>query len=359
MSDLYNYGKKEEQTMIKADTGKREKQKFIEDLNEGDVTNDFYAVKIKNPPRPYKKGTWFSFIAADKTGEISVKFWGGENKDHVKRLYDSFNVGDVVFIRGGNVEKYEDKPQISINEKKGGIRRCSPDEYDVSNFVQSLESEKIQNLLDEVTAEIDKVENKQLNKLLHVFFDDSEFIEDFRQSPSAITHHHNYVGGNLEHTVSVIKLCKKICETYPGINKDLLIAGAILHDVGKIKEYRATTTVDKTSMGNFIGHIVLGDRWIRENIMAMRQRGEEFDEELETHLSHMVLSHHGKYEYGSPRLPKTIEACILHQADNMDAQIKNFIQTLEEGRQMFEEEWGFIWDSEEGRKRPFYLREDY
>ncbi len=358
---LYNYdGKtKEEQTMIKADTGRRKKEQYIENLKEGDVVNDFFAVKMKKPPRSYKNGTWFTVVSSDKTGEIEVKYWGGDNKERVKRLYDSFKVGDIIQLRLGNVEIYDERPQISINEKNGGIRRCSPDEYELSDFMPSLEREKINDLYKELESEIVNLENLQLKKLLKIFFDDTDFINEFKTSPSAITHHHNYVGGNLEHTVGVIRLCKNICKTYPDINKDLVITGAILHDIGKIREYKTTAAIDKTDIGNFIGHIVIGDRWVRENIEILRSKGEDFDEELETHLCHMILSHHGKYEYGSPRLPKTIEACVLHQADNMDAQVKNYIQIIDEGRKATDEDWAYIWDSNEGMKRPMYLGDNY
>jgi len=169
MPDLYNYSKKkDEQTMIETDTGKRKKEQFIENLREGDVVNDLYAVKIKNPPRSYKRGTWFGLVATDKSGEINVKFWGGENKDRVKRLYDSFKVGDVVQVRLGNVEIYEDKPQISINETTGGLRRCGSNEYDVKDFIPSLDEEKIKELLGVVKKEISGIENTQLNKCINI-----------------------------------------------------------------------------------------------------------------------------------------------------------------------------------------------
>ncbi|MEA2055639.1 MAG: HD domain-containing protein [Candidatus Thermoplasmatota archaeon] len=360
MSDLYSYNKgKDEQTIIKADIGKRRKERFVENLREGDVVNDFFAVKMKNPPRAYKRGTWFSLIASDKTGEVGIKFWGGDNKDRVKRLFDSFKVGDVIQIRLGNVEIYEEKPQISINENTGGMRRCGPNEYDVSDFLPSLGEERAKELFEIVKGEIKNVEDEQLKKLLSSFFSDSEFVNEYTHSPSAMTHHHNYVGGNLEHSVGVIRLCKNICEMYPGINRDIVVTGAILHDIGKLKEYKTTASIDKTDDGNFIGHIAIGDRWVREKIKELRDNGEEFRKEVETHLSHMMLSHHGKYEFGSPRMPKTIEACVLHQADNMDAQVKNFIQVIEEGKKNTEDEWGFIWDSNIGRKRPMYLGDNY
>lgn len=356
MSDIYSYDKKgEEQTLIKTDTGKRMKEQFIENIREGDVINDFFAVKIKNTPRPYKKGTWFDFVALDKTGEIGVKFWGGDNKDRVKRLFESFKIGDVVQIRAGYVEVYEDKLQISINETTGGLRRCSPNEYDVRDFIPSLEESQIKEYLEQIKKDIKTIENTQLKELLTLFFDDHTFVKEFTHAPSAMTHHHNYVGGNLQHTVGVIRLCKNIYEMYPNINKDLVIAGAILHDVGKLREYKYTAAIDKTDEGNFIGHIVMGDRWVREKIAEMKKNGKDFSQELENQLCHLMLSHHGKYEYGSPRMPKTIEACVLHQADLMDSQVKNYIQLVEAGQKLTDEDWAFIWDADLGKKRAMYL----
>jgi 3'-5' exoribonuclease len=359
LENLYKYNrKKDDQTMLDTNSGKIKKQQFVENLREGDVVNDIYAVKIKNPPRQYKKGVWFDLVIIDKTGEIFLKYWGGENKDRVKKLYDSFKIGDVIQVRLGNVEIFADKPQISINESVGSIRRCKENEYNIADFIKSLEKHKIEEFIKVVKNEISNVQNTDLKNLLELFFSDSEFINDFCSSPSAITHHHNYVGGNLEHTVGVIRLCKNICEMYEGINKDLVIAGAILHDIGKLKEYGTKAAIEKTDQGNFIGHIVIGDRWIREKIVSLREKGKEFDSNLEDKLCHIMLSHHGRYEYGSPRMPKTIEAMVVHAADLMDSQVKNFIQVIEEGRKASEDEWAYIWDSDMGQKRPMYLRED-
>ena len=357
MADIYHYDKKKEQTMIETDSGKRKKEQFVENLREGDVVNDFFAVKIKNPLKAYKRGTWFSFVAADKTGEISIKFWGGENKDRVKRLHDSFSVGDVVQVRSGNVESYDEKPQISINETVGGIRRCTPSEYDASDFIPALDEDKIKELYEKIKKYIKEIKNEQLKNLLSMFFDDPDFVNEYAHSPSAMSHHHNYVGGNLEHAIGVTRLCKNIYEMYSGMNKDLLICGAILHDVGKLKEYKYGAAIDKTEKGNFIGHIVMGDRWIKEKIEEIRKNGNEFSKELETQLSHLILSHHGKYEFGSPRMPKIVEAFVLHYADLMDSQVKNYIQRLEEAKKLTDDKWAFIYDSDLGKNRLVFLGE--
>lgn len=355
MADIYQYNKKKEQTMIQTDDSKKSKEQFIENLREGDVLNDFFAVKIKNPPRSYKKGTWFDFIATDKTGEIGVKFWGGDNKERVRRLYDSFQVGDVIQIRSGHVEVYEDRLQVSVNETAGGLRRCGPKEYEVRDFIPSLPEETIQELYEFIEKQFKKIENEQLKNLLTLFFDDKDFVKEFNHAPSAISHHHNYVGGNLEHTAGVVRLCNIICEQYPEVNKDIVITGAILHDIGKLKEYTYGATVDKSEEGNFIGHIVIGDRWVKEKIEELRKSGKKFDKELEDQLTHLMLSHHGRYEWGSPKMPKTIEACVVHQADLMDSQVKNFMQHIEDSKNTTEDKWTFVYDSDIKKKRLLYV----
>jgi 3'-5' exoribonuclease len=356
MTDIYQYDKKaNEQVMIQSDSGKRKKEQYIQDLREGDTINDMFAVKIKNALRSYRKGTMFDFIVVDKTGEMAVKYWGGDKKDRVKRLYDSFKTGDVVQIRSGSVEMYNDSLQVSVNETSGGVRRCGDDEYLRSDFIAALDEHQISSLFSQVKSIISEIENPQLKSLLTLFFEDPTFVHQYTHSPSAMTYHHNYVGGNLQHSLGVAQLCKTLCDYYQVLNKDLVLTGALLHDVGKLKEYQTTTSIDKTDEGNFIGHIVMGERWIREKITEIREKKEPFDERLELYLCHMILSHHGKYEFGSPRMPKIAEASVLAQADLMDSQVKNYLQSQEDMKKNSNEDWAFVWDPDAGRKKAMYL----
>lgn len=358
MADIYQYEKKkEEQTIIKTDTGKRKKEQYTENLREGDAVNDFFAVKLKKAQRPYKRGIFFEFLAVDKTGEISVKYWGGDNKDRVKRLYESFNTGDVVQVRTGMVENYEDRLQISVNENTGGVRKCAPNEYDVTDFLPALTEERINELYEIIKKQLQTIQNEPLKNLLSSFFEDPEFVKMYLHSPSAITHHHNYVGGNLEHIVGVMRLCLNISEMYPHVNKDLLLCGALLHDIGKLKEYTYAAAIDVSDEGNFIGHIVIGEQWIREKIQQMQTKGKQFPKELEHQLIHLILSHHGKYEWGSPKIPKLVEACILHQADLMDSQVKNYLQMIQDAKKQTDEDWTFIYDADVGKRRAIFLGE--
>jgi 3'-5' exoribonuclease len=159
----------------------------------------------------------------------------------------------------------------------------------------------------------------------------------------------------MEHTIGVIRLCHNICEMYPNINKDLLISGALLHDIGKLKEYTYAATIDVSHEGNFIGHIVIGQQWIREKIQELKNSGKEFPKDLEHQLIHLILSHHGRLEWGSPKVPKLVEACILHQADLMDSQVKNYLQMVEDAKRLTDEEWTFIYDADVGKRRAIFL----
>jgi 3'-5' exoribonuclease len=275
----------------------------------------------------------------------------------VKRLYESFNTGDVVQVRTGMVENYEDRLQISVNENTGGVRKCAHNEYDVTDFLPALSEERIIELYETVKKELKTIQNEPLKNLLASFFDDPEFVKLYMHSPSAISHHHNYVGGNLEHTVGVVRLCKNITEMYPNVNKDLLLCGALLHDIGKLKEYTYAAAIDVSDEGNFIGHIVIGEQWIREKIQGLKANGKEFSNELENQVVHLILSHHGKLEWGSPKIPKLVEACILHQADLMDSQVKNYLQMIEDAKKQTDEDWTFIYDADVGKRRAIFLGE--
>lgn len=356
MSDLFHYEKKaDEQTMINTGGKKRKKIQFISDFKEGETVNDLFSVKQKNAPRGYKKGTFFDLILIDKTGEIAVKFWGGENKERVKRLFESFSTGDVIQIRAGSVERYNDKLQVSINEKTGGLRRCSEEEYVISDFIPALSEEEIKRLYESLQTYIDTITNDQLKALLNSFFEDEQFVEAYTHAPSAMSHHHNMVGGNLQHSLGVVKLSYTLAEYYSDLNRDLLITGAILHDVGKIKSYKTTTSIGRTDIGNFIGHIVVGEHWIKEKISTIRKNKTDFDEILELKIRHMILSHHGRLEYGSPKLPAFPEAAALYQADLMDSQVKNFLQKVEEKKNDADENWLFMYDSDINGRKPVYI----
>ncbi|PKK86344.1 MAG: hypothetical protein CVT48_01565 [Thermoplasmata archaeon HGW-Thermoplasmata-1] len=334
------------------------KKQFIKELVSGDNVEDLFAVKTKNPPRDYAKGVFFEITLADKTGEISLKYWGGANKERLVRLYESFSEGDVIQVRGGKVSDYREKLEVSVNEQSGGLRRCSPGEYVMSDFTNSLPQERIDQLMREAAELVGTIRDSALKLLLDDLFSDRKFAENYRNYPSAFRMHHNYIGGNLEHSVSVAKLCIRIMDNYKSasttLDRDLVVAGALLHDIGKFSEYTYGIITETTDEGRLIGHLVSGEHFIADRIHRLRMAGGKIPESLDMRLRHIMLSHHGRHEWGSPKTPKIPEAVVIAYADNMDAKVKYAMQFVEENRDA-EGGWGQIFDSEQGKKKPFWV----
>ena len=170
-----------------------------------------------------------------------------------------------------------------------------------------------------------KVEDLYLKTLLDKFLSDRSFLSKFKDSPAAKNFHHGYVGGLLEHTLSVCKLAVSIAEQYPQLNRDMLITGAFLHDIGKIKEFKYRISIDYTDEGRLLGHLVLGVGMVEEKISGIRG----FPTETALRLKHLILSHHGEYDFGSPKRPKFIEAFVLHSIDDIDAKVKGLGRIME------------------------------
>ncbi len=312
-----------------------EKRQFVSDLKLGSDVNDVFAVKFKGPLREYVKGWCFDFTIADNTGEIKVKYWGGRHKESVGEVYRSFEVDDLVFVTG-KVSSFREQLEVHMNEELNHtITRCDRTSHNLGNFLPKTEKD-VDKLLSYIHHVMESIEDKHLYRLLHSFFDDPTFVDAFKESPAAITHHHNFLGGLLEHTVGVVRLCESICDFYTELDRDMLITGAILHDVGKIPKYKYTVSISMSDEGKFVGHIVMGDRMISEKMDEL----EDFPAEYKLKISHMILSHHGKYEFGSPKIPVTSEACALHYADNMDSQVKEFIQIIK--KQDKDADWVFF-----------------
>ena len=183
-------------------------------------------------------------------------------------------------------------------------------------------------MMHELEKIIEGISNPSLKALLDSFFGDKTFLTAFINHSAAKSIHHGFVGGLLQHTLAVTKICRFIGSAYPIINKDLLVTAAICHDIGKIDEIADFPINDYTDAGNLMGHIVIGAMMIRDKIRELRAAGTEFSEVLEGELIHCILAHHGELEYGSPKKPALIEAVVLSMADNMDAKIESFTEIL-------------------------------
>jgi 3'-5' exoribonuclease len=286
-------------------------QKMVSDVCENDVV-DMKLKVISKRLQESKDGKKFLLLTlTDKTGEIRAIDWfnATENDSKIK-------INSIVKIRG-RVSSYMDRLQINIDKSRDSLIVLKEGEYDSDLFISTTKKD-VKNMYSEFKSLLDGIKDESLKALIDVPFKDEEFIGEFIKSPAAIIVHHAYRGGLLEHTLGVMKLCDAISHLYENVDRDLLLVGAALHDVGKIKEYKMQSYgIERTSEGELIGHIVLGVEMLNEwakNVPNLSKKSLY-------HLEHMILSHHGELEWGSPTLPKTLEAMILHHADDLDSKI--------------------------------------
>lgn len=300
-------------------------KQFIKDLEFGKKVESNFSVKYRHPLREYVNGFMFVIGLADKTGEIEAMYWGGRNLEKVKGVYESFRDGDVVYV-SGIVGEFRDKLKIDINEGEGAIRKI--EEYEIKDFIAETER-NVEEMASEVREIINSIGNQHLKFLINSFFNDSEFFEEFKKAPAAMYIHHACVGGLLEHTLGVVKLCEAACSIYPQMDRELVLTGAILHDIGKLKEFRVTTNIKISEEGTLRGHIIIGDELVQKKIKSI----EGFPEALRLKLSHIILSHHGSNEYQSPKEPQFPEAVAVHYADEFDSKLYQYTEIKEKAKE--------------------------
>ena len=289
--------------------------KYIRDYKEGDRMFDIYLCKHKQSAVTKNGKPYETVILQDKTGTIDAKVWDPNNAG-----ISEFDTLDYIEVYG-DVNSFQGSLQVNVKR----IRVCQEGEYDPADYLP-VSGKNIDEMYKELLGLIGRTENEYLKKLLESFFvEDEAFIRAFRTSSAAKTVHHGFVGGLLEHTLSVAKLCEYFCKTYPILKRDLLITAALCHDIGKTKELSLFPENDYTDDGQLLGHIVMGAEMVGEK--ARQIPG--FPPVLEAELKHCILAHHGEYEYGSPKKPALIEAAALNLADNADAKLETFSEALQ------------------------------
>ncbi|HDD46565.1 MAG TPA: HD domain-containing protein [Candidatus Aenigmarchaeota archaeon] len=276
-----------------------------------------FVVKFKKPVTSYANGYAFQLRIGDSSGEIMLKYWGDNNEEEVRRLYDSIKKDDIIYIKG-KTTVYGNKIEITV-DKEGIIKVLKPEEYDLKEFIKVTEKD-IESMFKEIKAYANSVKNEYLKKVLELFINDFDFVKKFKNQPAAMYKHHSWIGGLLEHTLNVVKICDFITNLYPELDRDLIITGAILHDIGKIKEFELKTSIRTSTEGMLIGHTILG---IEELIKRLEKI--EIPELYRIKLIHIILSHHGKMEYGAAKTPAFPEALAIFFADFMDAKVAEMI----------------------------------
>lgn len=292
--------------------------RYIDTLREKDVISEVYLCKLKQINIAKNGKEYGSIILQDKTGIIDGKIW-----DLYSMGIEDFDTMDYVSI-DAEVTLFNEKPQLKISR----IRKARESEYVVSDYLP-VSSKDIDEMYIEFKEKITSIKDKAYRTLLTKFFiDDVEFATKFRFSSAAKTVHHSFVGGLLEHTLSVVKACEYFCTAYPMLKRDLLLTAAMCHDIGKTKELSIFPENDYTDEGQLVGHIVIGTNMIYDKAKDI----EDLSDKKLNELLHCILSHHGELEYGSPKKPALLEAFALSFADNTDAKMQTVIEYLNTGK---------------------------
>jgi len=294
---------------------------FIKDLRNNDPVESTFSVKYKHPPKKYVKGLMFGIGLTDRTGEIEATFWGKAGEEEsVRKTYDSFQVNDIVVV-SGKIGEFRNKLKINIDPEDGGIRKAKPSEYSIEDFIPRT-NQDVEKIVENIKAIIQSFENPHLKRLLELFFEDENFMRSFKRVPAAMYMHHACIGGLLEHIWEVVQICQTAAAIHTSLNKDLLLAGAILHDCGKIEEFNVTTNIKVSEVGMLRGHISLGEEMVIEKIRSIK----DFPSELKMKLLHIVLSHHGKKENGALKEPQFPEAATIYYADELSSKVTQYIR---------------------------------
>jgi 3'-5' exoribonuclease len=282
------------------------KKEFVGSFQPGQTIDDIFVLVEKYQSQKRDGNPFLNVVLCDKTGQIKGVAW-----DNVEGIASSVSPGDFVAVKA-SVSEYKGSLQLVIRSMKP----CPEDTVDPSDFIAETPLD-VENLFDRLKNWTDTLANEHIRKLFEAFWQDETFVADFKRAPAAKMMHHAYLGGLLVHTLSMMGLADKIARHYKGVDRDLLLTGAFLHDIGKVRELEYRYKIDYSDEGRLLSHIVIGMSMIDEKIRTIH----DFPKELAMLIRHLVVSHHGSQEYGSPEPPKTIEAVILNYIDEIDSKV--------------------------------------
>lgn len=283
------------------------KDLFVADLQANQPITTTFLVKSKEVKSKKTGEPYLALTLGDRSGELDAKMW-----DNVEEVESTFDRDDFIKVKG-LIQIYRNRPQLTIHK----LRPCQDGEVDVADYFPKT-TKDVDVMFEELLGIVDGIETRPLRELLMSLLMDEELAAQFKQAPAAKSLHHAWLGGLLEHTLSLCKLCKLVVQNYQGINLDLLLTGAVVHDIGKTQELAYTRSFSYTNEGQLLGHMILELEIVNQKIAEI----EDFPRELKTLIQHLIISHHGEYEFGSPKLPMFPEALILHCLDNLDSKIE-------------------------------------
>jgi 3'-5' exoribonuclease len=297
-------------------------RKFIRDFTDGYEIDDVFLVADKQLRANRNGNLYLQVELRDRSGAISARLWNAG--DH---LFRSFDNSDFLLARG-KVQLFQGALQIILSH----IEKTEVEKIELADFLPHTDQD-VDKLFDKLRGTLLKLGNPHLRALAEVFLMDDEFVRGFRQVPAGVRNHHAYLGGLLEHVVTMLDGAERVLPIYPEVDRDLLLMGVFLHDAGKIRELSYARDFSYTDEGQLVGHLVIGVEMLNEKASRVPDlTGERFPRELLLRLKHMILSHHGAYEYGSPKLPMTPEAIALASLDNLDAKVHSFTREIRDDR---------------------------
>ncbi len=270
------------------------------------ITSNF--VVVSKQIKPKKTGEpYLALTLGDRSGQLEAKMW-----DNVEEVLNAFDQDDFVKIKG-LVNKYKNRFQLTVHK----LRKLGETEIDFSDYLPKT-TRDIDELWQTLADFVASFQNLHLKALVQAFMSDPEIAAAYRNAPAAKTLHHAYIGGLLDHVVSLFRSCDLVCRNYPHINRDLLLTGAFFHDIGKIHELAYNRSFSYTTRGQLLGHMIIELEMLQAKLALLP----EFPPELKTLLEHLIISHHGEYEFGSPKLPMFPEALLLHYMDDLDSKME-------------------------------------
>jgi 3'-5' exoribonuclease len=291
---------------------------FVNKMTSGQTIDEVYMVKDPILRSTARGDFYIAMYVCDRTGQVNGRMWQA-----TEAVYASLPKPGFVHIRGRS-ELYQNNLQIAINS----VRVVDKNEVCLDDFLAKTDK-NVDQLFAELKEMLQDVEHAQLKPLIAAFLDDADLMEQFCRGPAAIKIHHGFLGGLLEHTHNMLRVAKAIIPFYPHIQKDLVLAAIFLHDMGKTEELSCDMAFQYTDSGQLIGHIVKSTLMINQKAAALRTQGQDVDPELVDALCHIVLSHHGQYEFGSPKIPATAEAFMVSYIDNLDAKMNQVNAAVE------------------------------
>ena len=295
-------------------------RRFVSDLKDGDIVEEVFLIADKQLRANRNAALYLTVDLRDKTGVVNGRMWNVTEES-------------CAHIQTGSFARIKGKAQVYQGTLQLILTHCDivpQNSIDQADF-ESMTSQKIEELFGQLRTILLSFEHPNLRTLMECFLLDETLMRALCETPAGVKAHHAYRGGLLEHMVTLLKLARKICEVYVELNEELLMAGIFLHDIGKNRELSCETGFTYTDEGQLLGHLVIGVEMLSEKIRQVEQQtGETFPDELALRLKHMILSHHGHYEFGSPRLPMTPEAVALHLLDNLDAKLHEFTRAIQD-----------------------------